>query len=255
MQRYLGALTIVLLLAMALTRVFLLRRQGIVAMKLGGIDKTDFLIPPFVLLYVYAVFANAFRWPNVMTHHFFDSEIVAWIGVAFCVAGLLLFLSSLMSFGRSFRIGIDTEQPDSLITDGIFGFSRNPIYVAFAIILIGGIPDLPELVDLNLSRRCHLAVPPSGASRRRLPEAPLWCRLRRLFPPRAQVSVTRLRARAIHFPHATSTAPIAMSAMPAQFGTDGRSPRKATANIATSTTESLSIGATRAASPSLSARK
>jgi protein-S-isoprenylcysteine O-methyltransferase Ste14 len=152
MQRYLGALTIVLLLAMALTRVFLLRRQGIVAMKFGDIDKTDFLIPPFVLLYVYAIFANAFRWPNVTTHRFFDSEIVAWIGVALCVAGLLLFLSSLVSFGRSFRIGIDAERPDSLITDGIFGFSRNPIYVAFAIILIGEFMIFPNwltLIDLG----------------------------------------------------------------------------------------------------------
>jgi protein-S-isoprenylcysteine O-methyltransferase Ste14 len=137
MQRYIGALTIVLLLGMALTRVFLLRRRGIKAMKFGSIDKTDFLIPPFVLLYIYVLFANAFRWPSVTTRQFFYSETVAWIGVASCVAGLLLFVSILMSFGRSFRIGIDTEQPDSLVTDGIFGFSRNPIYVAFAIILIG----------------------------------------------------------------------------------------------------------------------
>lgn len=149
MQRYLGALTIVLLLAMALTRVFVLRRRGIKAMKFGGIDKTDFVIPPFVLLYVYAVFANAFRWPNVTTHRFFDSEIVAWIGVALCAAGLLLFLSSLVSFGRSFRIGIDTDQPDSLITDGIFAFSRNPIYVAFAIILIGEFLIFPNWLTLT----------------------------------------------------------------------------------------------------------
>ncbi len=137
MPRNLAALTIGLLLAMALTRVFVLQRRGIKAMKFGSIDKTDFLIPPFVLLYVYAVFANALRWPNVTTHRFFDSESVAWVGVALCVAGLLLFLSSLMSFGRSFRIGIDTDAPASLITDGIFGFSRNPIYVAFAIVLMG----------------------------------------------------------------------------------------------------------------------
>jgi protein-S-isoprenylcysteine O-methyltransferase Ste14 len=190
MQRYLGALTIVLLIGMALTRVFLLQRRGIKAMKFGNIDKTDFLIPPFVLLYPYALFANAFRWPNVTTRQFFHSEIVAWIGVAFCVAGLLLFLSSLVSFGRSFRIGIDTDQPDSLITDGIFGFSRNPIYMAFAIILIGESLIFPN--DLDLSRRGHLAVSPSGASRRRLPAAPLRRRLRRLLPPRAQVSVTPL---------------------------------------------------------------
>jgi protein-S-isoprenylcysteine O-methyltransferase Ste14 len=53
-----------------------------------------------------------------------------------------------MSFGRSFRIGIDTDQPDTLITDGIFAFSRNPIYVAFAIILIGEFLIFPNWLTL-----------------------------------------------------------------------------------------------------------
>jgi protein-S-isoprenylcysteine O-methyltransferase Ste14 len=46
-------------------------------------------------------------------------------------------LWSLVSFGQSFRVGIDTEHPDKLITSGIFALSRNPIYVAFASILLG----------------------------------------------------------------------------------------------------------------------
>src|SRR5689334_20571863 len=54
---------------------------------------------------------------------------------------------------------------------------------------------------------------------------------------------------------ATSIAPIAIRATPAQFTPLNRSPRKITPNSATSTTLSLSIGATRAASPSLRARK
>jgi protein-S-isoprenylcysteine O-methyltransferase Ste14 len=34
-------------------------------------------------------------------------------------------------------VGIDTDHPDKLITTGVFAFSRNPIYVAFALILLG----------------------------------------------------------------------------------------------------------------------
>ena len=59
MPKYLGALTIVLLLGMILTRVFLLKGQGIKAMKFGNIDKTDFLIPPFALFYFYVLFSAA----------------------------------------------------------------------------------------------------------------------------------------------------------------------------------------------------
>src|SRR5215472_9026606 len=119
MPQYLAALTIVILLGMVLTRVFFLRRQGIQAMKFASTDKTDFLIPPFVLFYFYVLFAAAFDWPNIGVRPFFHSEAVAWTGVLFCVVGLFLFLWSLVSFRRSFRIGI-TDHPDKLIVDGVF---------------------------------------------------------------------------------------------------------------------------------------
>ena len=137
MQRYFAALTIVLMLGMVLTRVLMMRRRGIEAMNFGKIDKKDFLIPPFALFYFYLVFAAAFHFPTVSSQQFFHSEIVSWVGVFFCIAGLLLILWSLVSFGQSFRIGIDTEHPDKLITSGVFAFSRNPIYVAFAFVLLG----------------------------------------------------------------------------------------------------------------------
>src|SRR5215472_13448360 len=93
-------------------------------MKLGSTDKTDFLIPPLALFYFYLLFAAAFDWPNISTRRFFHSETVAWAGVPFCLAGLFIFLWSLISFRQSFRIGIDTDHPDKLIVDGVFPCSR-----------------------------------------------------------------------------------------------------------------------------------
>jgi protein-S-isoprenylcysteine O-methyltransferase Ste14 len=148
MPKYLGALAIVLLLGMVLTRVFLLKRQGIKAMKFGSTDKTDFLIPPFVLFYFYVLFAAAFDWPNIGVRPLFHSETLAWTGVLFCLAGLFLLLWSLISFRQSFRIGIDTDHPDKLIVDGVFAFSRNPIYVAFVMILIGEFLIFPYWISL-----------------------------------------------------------------------------------------------------------
>jgi protein-S-isoprenylcysteine O-methyltransferase Ste14 len=137
MPRHLAVLTVVLMLGMVLARVAMMKRRGIEAMKFGQIDKTDFLIPPFALFYFYLVFAAAFHWPTVSTQEFFPSDVVAWVGVVFCLAGLLLLLCSLISFGRSFRVGIDADRPDRLVTTGIFAFSRNPIYLAFGSILLG----------------------------------------------------------------------------------------------------------------------
>ncbi len=137
MSKYFAVLTIVVMLGMVLTRALLMQKQGIEAINFGKIDKTDFLIVPFALFYFYTVFAATFNFPTISTQEFFDSKVISWVGVFFCLAGLLLLLWSLISFGQSFRIGIDTEHPDKLITTGVFAFSRNPIYVAFASILFG----------------------------------------------------------------------------------------------------------------------
>jgi protein-S-isoprenylcysteine O-methyltransferase Ste14 len=137
MPNYFAVLTIILMLGMVVTRVLLMRRRGIEAMKFGKTDKTDFLIPPFALFYFYLVLAHVFHLPTVSRQEFFHSEILSWLGVLFCLAGLSLLLWSLISFGQSFRVGIDAEHPDKLITTGVFAFSRNPIYTAFALILLG----------------------------------------------------------------------------------------------------------------------
>jgi protein-S-isoprenylcysteine O-methyltransferase Ste14 len=148
MVRYLAALTIVLLLGLVLIRARLMKRKGIEAVNFGKIDKKDFLIPPFALLYFYLVFAAAFNLPTVSKQQFFHSAIVSWVGVFFCLAGLILLLLSLISFGNSFRVGIDKKHPDKLITTGVFAFSRNPIYVAFGTILLGQFLIFPNWILL-----------------------------------------------------------------------------------------------------------
>ncbi len=148
MQGYLAALTIVLLVVMVAWRVLWLRRGGIRAMHFGQLDKTDFLIPPFALFYFYTVFAAAFGLPLVSAQRFFNSDVIAWIGVFSCFLGLLMMALSLVAFGRSFRVGIDIDNPDRLITSGIFAHSRNPIYVAFGLVLLGEFLVFPNWVTL-----------------------------------------------------------------------------------------------------------
>jgi protein-S-isoprenylcysteine O-methyltransferase Ste14 len=136
-RQYIGAGTLVLLIAMIIVRLTMLRRRGIRAMKFGETDKTDFLIPPVALFYIYSVLAPAFGWPKLTGHAFFQSEAIGWAGMALCLAGLALLLCSLISFGKSFRVGIDQDRPGPLVKTGVFALSRNPIYVAFALVLAG----------------------------------------------------------------------------------------------------------------------
>lgn len=137
MTRILGAFAILLLIGTVVLRVAMLRRRGVAAMKFGTIDKTDFLIPPFALFYVYLVLAGGFGLPTIIHAPVFSSSAASGLGVTLCAAGLVLMLWSIASFGTSFRVGIDTEGPGNLVTSGAFAHTRNPIYVAFAFVLVG----------------------------------------------------------------------------------------------------------------------
>jgi protein-S-isoprenylcysteine O-methyltransferase Ste14 len=137
MQRYVGAIALLLLVAMVGCRALLMRAKGTKAVYFGKLDKKDFLIPPFALVYFYCVFAPAFGFPLLSRQQFFRLQVISWLGALLCLAGLALFLLSLISFGRSFRVGIDEERPDKLVRTGVFAISRNPIYVAFGSVLLG----------------------------------------------------------------------------------------------------------------------
>ena len=148
MQRFLAILAILLTVGMVLIRVSIMKRHGIKAMRFGALDKRDYLIPPFALFYFYTIFAAAFGFPVVSKSEMFHSDMVSWLGDIVCLVGLAVVLWSLISFGKSFRIGIDSDRPDTLVTDGVFAYSRNPIYVAFALTLLGQFLVYPNWVLL-----------------------------------------------------------------------------------------------------------
>jgi hypothetical protein len=108
MPRLLGALALLLIIASVLTRAQMLRRLGIQAVKFGATDKTDFLIPPFAFFYIYLVLAAAFGWPEP-GGRFFEVDAISWLGVLLCATGFAMMVASLVSFGTSFRVGIDAE--------------------------------------------------------------------------------------------------------------------------------------------------
>jgi len=148
MPAYLAALALGLMIVIVVSRVVLLHRHGVEALNFGKTHKTDFLIPPFALFYFYLIVAHAFGLPTPAHSMLFHSGLLAWIGVAFCFVGLLLMAWSVISFGRSFRAGIDADHPGGLVTSGAFGFSRNPIYVAFACLLLGQFLVFPNWILL-----------------------------------------------------------------------------------------------------------
>lgn len=117
-------------------RTLSLKKQGIASVEFGKKDKTDFLILPFVFFYIYLIIANTFDLPTIPYQKLFQIQVISWIGVGTCFMGIILLIWALVSFKKSFRIGLTENSSQGLIKSGSFAISRNPIYVAFAIMLI-----------------------------------------------------------------------------------------------------------------------
>ncbi|MDR0517224.1 MAG: isoprenylcysteine carboxylmethyltransferase family protein [Fibromonadaceae bacterium] len=128
-----------ILIIMVLIRAAILRRGGIKAMVFGATDKTDYILVPIIFSLFYGITASVFNlpFPVVLKEYFIENEILVLCGTIVCTAALIWFGITLKTFGKSFRVGIDKNTKDKLITNGIFSLSRNPIYVGFIAFFAG----------------------------------------------------------------------------------------------------------------------
>ena len=74
---------------------------------------------------------------NPSYYYLFDAVPLKIAGVFLCCIGLFFFVSALVSFKSSWRVGIDTKHPGELITTGVFSITRNPIFLFLDLYLIG----------------------------------------------------------------------------------------------------------------------
>jgi protein-S-isoprenylcysteine O-methyltransferase Ste14 len=66
-------------------------------------------------------------------------EGIVWdlAGAALLLCACVLFAGALVSFGASWRVGIDTQHPGSLVTGGLFSLSRNSIFLSIDLYFLG----------------------------------------------------------------------------------------------------------------------
>ena len=62
-----------------------------------------------------------------------------WIGLAVVLAGLALMLAAVLTMVKARTTFIPRRDPTALVTTGVFGLSRNPIYLGDALVLFGAI--------------------------------------------------------------------------------------------------------------------
>ncbi len=123
----------------AITRFLQMRAQGISPVTLISKENKrqsllDFLFFLVLLFWITQILFKAFHWqinllPESVIRIFFNTPFSKILGVAFITLGFFFLIWGLISFGKSWRIGIDKENPGALVTTGAFALSRNPIYL------------------------------------------------------------------------------------------------------------------------------
>lgn len=96
-----------------------------------------------VEILLYALHSSFHLFPASLHAQLINSPAAKVAGAALITVGLIIFILAFVSFGDSWRIGVDEKTPGALVTAGIFSISRNPIYVFldlwfFGIFLING---------------------------------------------------------------------------------------------------------------------
>ena len=143
-----------------LGRTILLYKKGIKVWVIGTSTKKiseiileKILLPSallinFIFIIITALHINL---PAIISSYLIKIIWIKYIGIIFCYIGLIIFLLALISFGKSWRIGIDEKNSNELVTNGIFKYSRNPIFLFMDLYFIGIMLIYPNIVFILLA--------------------------------------------------------------------------------------------------------
>jgi len=116
------------------------RRRGIRPIVLGKagdgvLARLEPVSLALLFLWFGAVALHGTGWASQLFEpRLFQTRAATTAGALLALGAIGLQLTALLHMGRSWRIGIDPGSDQPLVTTGVFGVSRNPIYLALDLI-------------------------------------------------------------------------------------------------------------------------
>lgn len=133
----LGFFILFFLMAFVLPTVRVYRINRVNPITFQNSESAHDLIGSYMKLLMILVFISALSYEFYKFSEFFSSEKAVLVGWVFMILSLIFMCMAQIQMKNSWRIGIDEKQVTELRTNGIFGFTRNPIFAATIAALIG----------------------------------------------------------------------------------------------------------------------
>ena len=148
---------IVFTFAFALRSLLVYRRSGVNPLVLPSTDDAyGYVALAFkvVIVGVGVVVIGLAIWPDSQIYFgrwaALSSPTLAYVGWAVLIASLIWLLIAQAQMGASWRIGIDDKRRTELVQHGLFSLSRNPIFLALRLNLVGLFLVFPSAVTSAL---------------------------------------------------------------------------------------------------------
>ncbi len=131
------------------------KRTGVNPYVVGKSDRPiDFIennypIPLVVIAIntlLFSLFPSVYQFATPIV--WLENAIIQTVGLGLMLFTLLWTATAQMQMGKSWRIGIDTENKTELVERGLFKISRNPIFLGMRVALLGFFLALPNAFTL-----------------------------------------------------------------------------------------------------------
>lgn len=164
MRIFLGTFFVLSFLVVFVLRTLLVwRSTGVNPVVFARADDADgyimrvFLLVEVALIVAVAAFL-AGREGFTGTLPLFERAAMRLLGVVLLVVSTTWVAIAQAQMGASWRIGIDRQRPTALVTHGLFGLSRNPIFLGMQVALFGYFLCVPTVLMLSVLLVGHVLI-------------------------------------------------------------------------------------------------
>jgi len=89
---------------------------------------------------------------------YLESNLIAYLGIFLGMFGLSFGFIAQLQMGDSWRLSLNENEKTDLVHQGLFAYSRNPIYLGYLISIIGFFMMMPNAISLCILSLSYVAI-------------------------------------------------------------------------------------------------